>query len=412
MALFAKHTSAMPRKKAKPTRLPARLVAVSLLAVAGLAAANPDPRKDFSQEALEIERIAEQMVARARIPGLAMAIVEDGKVISLRGYGVVDSKLLEPVTPDTAFRVASLSKAFAGTLSAMLVREGAMDWDAPIVNQLPTFTLRDGQAASRISVRQILSHQVGLAYNTFDRDLEADQPYPLLAGKLAEAPLTCSPGECYAYQNIAFSLVGDVVFASTGDFYAAQVEKRIFHPLGMYGATFGRGELESSPSWARPHVRSGGTWVPVRPKENYYRVPPAAGVNASARDMAQWLIAQMGHRPEVLPPELLAEVQAPQVETPGEIRGSGWRGERLRAAHYGLGWRIYDYDGHTLVFHGGAVQGYRALAGFLPERDLGIVVLWNSESTVPWGLMPVTLDRALGLPRKDWLAPPAPRRRR
>src|SRR5690606_35299277 len=102
--------------------------------------------KDFSAEARELERIAEQMVARARIPGLAMAIVEDGKVISLRGYGVVDSKLLDPVTPDTAFRVASLSKAFAGTLSAMLVREGAMDWDAPIVNQLPAFTLRDGQA--------------------------------------------------------------------------------------------------------------------------------------------------------------------------------------------------------------------------------------------------------------------------
>ena len=409
MALFAKHTSVMPRKKDKF----APLLATLLLAAAGLAgAATPDPRKDFSHEAKDIEAIAERMVASARIPGLALAIVEDGKVISLRGYGVVDSKLLEPVTPDTAFRVASLSKAFAGTLSALLVREGAMDWDAPIVNQLPAFTLRDGQAASRISVRQILSHQVGLAYNTFDRDLEADQPYPLLAGKLAEAPLTCSPGECYAYQNIAFSLVGDLVFASTGDFYAHQVEKRIFHPLGMYGATFGRDALEASPSWARPHVRSGGTWVPVRPKENYYRVPPAAGVNASVRDMAQWLIAQMGHHPEVLSPELLAEVQAPQVETPGEIRGTGWRQERLRAAHYALGWRIYDYSGHTLVFHGGAVQGYRALAGFVPERGIGIVVLWNSESTVPWGLLPVTLDRALGLPRKDWLAPPAPRRRR
>ena len=402
----------MPRKKASPAPLIARLLALPLLALAGLASAATDASRDFSQEAREIERIAEQMVARARIPGMAMAIVEDGKVVSLRGYGVTDSKLREPVTPDTAFRIASLSKAFAGTISGLLVRDGAMDWDSPIVNQLPAFTLRDGEAAQKITIRQILSHQVGLAYNTYDRDLEADQPYPLLAQKLSQAPLTCSPGECYGYQNIAFSLVGDMVFATTGDFYAHQVEKRIFHPLGMFGATFGRDELEASPSWARPHVRSGGTWVPVRPKENYYRVPPAAGVNASARDMAQWLIAQMGHRPDVLPPELLAEVQAPQVETPGEIRGSGWRGERLRAAHYALGWRVYDYAGHTLVFHGGAVQGYRALAGFVPERGVGIVVLWNSESTVPWGLLPVTMDRALGLPRKDWLAPPAPARRR
>lgn len=402
MAVFAKHTSPMPRTKAGS----APLLALPLLALAGLACATAArAADDFSVEAREMERLAEQVVTRARIPGLAMAIVEDGKVISLRGYGVVDSKLREPVTPDTAFRVASLSKAFAGTLSALLVSEGAMSWDSPIVNQLPTFTLRDGAAAQKITVRQVLSHQVGLAYNTYDRDLEANQPYPLLAEKLSEAPLTCSPGECYAYQNIAFSLVGDMVFAATGDFYAHQVEKRLFHPLGMYGATYGREGLEASPSWARPHVRSGGTWVPVRPKETYYRIPPAAGVNASVRDMANWLVAQMGHRPDVLPPEVLNEIQTPQVATPGEVRGSGWRRDRLRNAWYGLGWRIYDYAGHTLVFHAGAVQGYRALAAFLPDRDIGVVILWNSESAMPTGLLPTALDKALGLPARDWLGP-------
>ncbi len=420
MRSYAKPTSPMPRKKdsARPAR--ARSVhgvavllaaAFACLAAGTMAQATP-PATRFAADAREMERLAADVVVRARIPSLAMAIVEDGQVVSLKAWGVVDSKTREPATVDTAYRVASLSKAFAGTLTALLVREGAMGWDTPITNQLPAFRLRDMQGAQRLTVRDLLAHRVGLAYNTYDRDLEADQPYPLLAEKLSEAPLTCSPGECYAYQNIAFSLVGDLVFASTGDFYDHQVAKRIFHPLGMYGATYGRDELEASASWARPHVRTGGTWVPVRPKENYYRVPPAAGVNASIRDMAQWLIAQMGHRPDVLPPEVLAEIQAPQVETPSEIRGAGWRGERLRAAHYGLGWRIYDYAGHTLVFHGGAVQGYRALAAFLPERDVGIVVLWNSESNMPWGLMPTAMDRALGLPRKDWLSPLAPRRRR
>ena len=156
---------------------------------------------------------------------------------------------------------------------------------------------------------------------------------------------------------------------------------------------------------------SGGTWVPVRPKETYYRIPPAAGVNASARDMAQWLIGQMGHRQEVLPDELLEEIRTPQVETPGEIRGSGWRRDRLREAHYALGWRIYDYAGHTLVYHAGAVQGYRAITGFVPERDIGVVILWNSESAMPSALFPSTIDRALGLPARDWMAPPARRRR-
>jgi len=86
-------------------------------------------------------------------------------------------------------------------------------------------------------------------------------------------------------------------------------------------------------------------------------------------------------------------------------KSSGWRRDRLRSAYYGLGWRIYDYAGHTLVFHGGAVQGYRALAAFLPEKDIGVVILWNSESAMPTGLLPTTLDKALGLPTRDWLGP-------
>lgn len=355
------------------------------------------------QDIAAIERQAEQLVIRSRIPGLAMAIVDRGRVVSLRGYGVTDTRSRQPATADTVYRIASLSKAFAGTLSAQLVREGALSWDAPITNQLPTFHLQDEDAAQRLTVRDILSHKLGLAHNSLDRDLEAEQPYPLLAVRLAEAPLACTPGECYGYQNIAFSLVGDLVFAVTGNFYTQQVEKRLFHPLGMYGATFGRDGLESSPSWARPHVRSRNQWIPVRPKETYYRVPPAAGVNASARDMAQWLLAQLGHFPEVLPRELLEEIHAPLVATPGEIRGSGWRRERLRSAHYGLGWRVFDYAGHRLVFHGGAVQGYRGMIGLLPDRDAGVVVLWNSESPAPSALLPTVIDRALGLPHREWM---------
>ncbi|HEX5755398.1 MAG TPA: serine hydrolase domain-containing protein [Arenimonas sp.] len=352
---------------------------------------------------IQFERKAEQVVSRSRIPGLAMAIVDRGRVVSVRGYGVTDTRSRQAANADTVYRVASLSKAFAATLSAQLVREGALTWDSPIANQLPAFRLKDADAAQRLTVRDILSHKVGLAHNTLDRDLEAEQPYPLLASRLADAPLACTPGECYGYQNIAFSLIGDLVFAVTGNFYSQQVEKRLFHPLGMYGATFGRDGLESSTNWARPHIRSRGLWQPVRAKETYYRVPPAAGVNASARDMAQWLLAQLGHFPEVLPHDLLAEIQSPLVPTPGEIRGRGWRGERLRDASYALGWRVFDYAGHKMVFHGGAVQGYRAMIALLPERDLGIVVLWNSESAAPSGLLPTITDRALGLPARDWL---------
>ena len=139
------------------------------------------------------------------------------------------------------------------------------------------------------------------------------------------------------------------------------------------------------------------------PKPTYYRLAPAAGVNASIHDMAQWLLAQGGHRPDVLPAPLLATLQSPIVGTPAEMRGASWRRERLNAAGYGLGWRIYDYAGHRLVFHGGAVQGYRGLMAMLPERDLGVAILWNGESSLPSGLLPTILDRAIGLPSQQWL---------
>jgi beta-lactamase class C len=358
---------------------------------------------DISVAARQVDRFAQQLVTQKGLPGIAIAIVQDGHVVTMHGYGRTGGPGGQPVGPDTVFRLASLSKAFAATLTAQLVSEGAMDWDRPVVNQLPAFKLRDYAAAKQVTVRDILSHRVGLTHNTYDRDLESNQPFPLLAEKLANAPLACSPGQCYGYQNVAFSLIGDLVFAATGDFYSHQVEKKIFHPLGMYASTYGRDALEASPSWARPHVRGRGGWVPVRPKESYYHVPPAAGVNSSIHDMAQWLIAQTGHRPDVLSEPLLRQIHTPQVSTPGEIRGSAWRRERLRNAWYALGFRIYDYGGHTLVFHGGAVQGYRGLIGFLPDQDVGIVVLWNSESSAPSGLLPSLMDRVLGMPARDWL---------
>ena len=368
------------------------------------ASATARPRHaDLTSAAREVEQLAAFVVERRNLPGMALVIVQDDRVLTLRGFGVTDAAGNEAVTPDTVFRLASLSKAFAATLSSQLVQEEAMNWDQPIVNQLPAFKLRDYRRAQEVTVRDVLSHKVGVARNMFDRDLEANAPYPLLAERLSDAPMTCSTGDCYAYQNIAFSLIGDLVFAATGDFYAHQVEKRIFHPLGMATATYGREGLEGSARWARPHVRRGTGWVAVRPKETYYHVPPAAGVNASANDMAQWLKAQMGQRPDVLPPEVLNPIHTPQVLTPGEMRGSRWRRERVRAAYYAMGWRVFDYAGHTLLFHGGAVQGYRGLIGILPDRGIGIVVLWNSESSAPTGLLPSLMDRALGLPREDWV---------
>ena len=349
------------------------------------------------------EALAEQLVQGQRVPGLAMAIVQDGRILSARGYGVTDVVRPQAVDSHTVFRLASLSKAFAGTMAGLLVNDGSLRWDSKVIDYVPGFHLVEPAYTSQVTVADLLSHRVGLkAHNAFDRDIEGNAEYYQVAQKLGSAPLTCAPGQCYAYQNVAFSLVGDVVFAASGSFYEQEVQRRLFKPLGMNDASLGLAGIESSPHWARPHVRSRNGWVSVNPKPTYYRLPPAAGVNASISDMAQWLLAHTGHRPDVLPAPLLATLHAPVVSTPGEMR-SGWRRDRLNAASYALGWRVFDYAGEEVVFHAGALQGYRGLTALLPGRDLGIAILWNSESSLPSGLLPTIIDRAIGLPAERWL---------
>ena len=354
-------------------------------------------------DVLRFETVANQLVANGRIPGLAMAIVKDGRILSARGYGVTDARNPQPVDAHTVFRLASLSKSFAGTVTGMLVNDGVLRWDSHLTDYVPEFRLSLPNAAQQVTVADVLSHRVGLTHNAFDRDLEGNADYHTLTMKLANAPMKCAPGECYAYQNVAFSLIGDVVFATTGQFFSETVARRIFKPLGMHDASYGLEGIEASARWARPHVRGGGGWVPLTPKPTYYRVAPAAGVNASISDMAQWLLAQTGHRPDVLPAPLLATLHAPLIDTPSEIRGASWRRARLSSAGYALGWRVFNYSGNDVVFHGGAVQGYRGAMALLPGKDLGVVLLWNSESALPSGLLPTILDSALGIADGQWL---------
>ena len=364
----------------------------------------PQPGATF--DPAQFEALAQQLVAGGRVPGLAMAIVQNGKIVSERGYGVTDVQGSQPIDNHTVFRLASLSKAFAGTLAGMMVNEGKFRWDTPVVDYVPWLRLSRPGAERQLTVADLLSHRVGLTRNAFDRDLEANADYGSLVAKLAYAPMTCNPGECYAYQNVAFSLIGNVLAATTGEGYGHELSRMVLKPLGMNDASVGLEGIESSPRWARPHVRGGGGWVALMPKPAYYHVLPAAGVNASISDMSQWLIAQTGHRPDVLPAPLLETLHRPVISTPTELRGSSWRRERLTSAGYAIGWRVYDYAGHQVVFHGGAVQGYRGVVAMLPDRDLGVAILWNSESALPSGLLPTILDSAIGLPYHAWIDNP------
>ncbi|MFC5582565.1 serine hydrolase domain-containing protein [Rhodanobacter terrae] len=383
-----------------PARATSTATTLPTVVVHGATGSLPPAR--IEQTIADYQRWLNRIAERHAVAGLATALVVDDKVVFEGTVGYADAVTKQPVTPHTVFRLASLSKAFATAMTGLLVDDGKLSWDTKLVDVLPYFKLKDMQAASEATVADILGQRLGLPRNTYDNMLEDDISYEELVRKLDEVNLICGVGQCYGYQNVAFGMIGDVVLARTGDFFYRQVDKRIFYPLGMTTASYGRAALESNKSWARPHRASSHGWLPFEPNETYYRVAPAAGVNASLRDMEKWLIAQMGGRQDVLPTSLLDVLHAPGVTTPSELNATPWRRARLTSAYYALGWRVYEYGGETLIFHAGAVAGYRTMIGFFPKYHVGVVTLWNSTGPIPSGLMPMVFDDLLNLPHVDW----------
>ncbi|MEO8811137.1 MAG: serine hydrolase domain-containing protein, partial [Rhodanobacter sp.] len=311
--------------------LPVRVMAVSTTNPPSTAASAtvPLPPARIKTATADYRRWLDLLAQRDAVAGLSTAIVVGNNVVFEGTIGFADAATRQPVSPTTVFRLASLSKAFATALTGLLVDDGKLSWDTRLIDVLPYFKLKDMQAADQATVSDILGQKLGLPRNTYDKMLEGDIPYQELVRKLDEVDMTCGVGQCYGYQNVAFSMIGDIVLARTGDFFYHQVDKRLFYPLGMSTASYGRAGLEASKSWARPHHASRRGWIPFEPNETYYRVAPAAGVNASLRDMEKWLIAQMGGRQDVLPTALLDVLHAPGVATPSELRATPWRRARL-----------------------------------------------------------------------------------
>ena len=324
--------------------------------------------------------------------GLAYAIVRADAPTQIQTYGVKQLGTTDRIDRDTRFRIASLSKAFAGTIAAELMQEERLDLNAPLSQYRPDFRLKTA-AASNIRIEQILTHRMGLPPNAYDNLLEAGTPVATIERKLAGVKPICTPGTCYGYQNVTYDLIVDVLEQIEGSPYAQILKRRIFDPLGMRHASLGKAALEADNNWARPHRRRRGeAWRKIDVKPNYYLLPAAAGVNASIADMAQWLRAQLGHAPQALSAETLALSHAPRTNTLSETRRKARRMPGLTKTAYGLGWRIYNYDGETVITHSGAVAGYAASIAFIPERQTGIVLLSNTNTRSFHQIVPLFLE--------------------
>jgi beta-lactamase class C len=357
------------------------------------------------------EQILDAAFATGDFVGLSVAVVRDGETVLLRTYGARETGG-EPVTPKTVFRIASLSKGFTASLAALAFSDGLLSESGSATAHAPELSLRGG-AEKSLTIGHLLSHRTGLPPNAYDNLLEEGAAPEEILAKYRDVALVCPVGSCYAYQNIAFDIVGRALSAAYGEPFAELVAERLFVPLGMESASVGEAALSAAGNVARPHKRDRlpggaparyGPWRVVPVKSAYYKIPAAGGLNASILDMAEWLKAQMGGRPEVLPPAALALLHAPRVSTPAETARIRPVSTRYAQTQYGYGWRLYAYDGKPVITHSGTVDGYAAQIAILPTENVGIVILSNAQSRRFWRLLPTFLDIEFDLPREDWLA--------
>ena len=372
-------------------------VAANARISARLAKVEPASRSRINYAGLDAR--LRRMVEKPTMVGMAVGIVENGRITFLSGYGETLEGSGERVTPETVFRWASVSKGVASTMVAKLAEEGRLRFDQPVAAVAPSLHL-PGRNELKATVGDVLSHRLGLYRNAFDNKLEEGQDVTFLRGTLATLNSVCPPGTCWSYQNVAYDAASEMVSRVGGMRYQEMVERDLFGPLGMSSASLTIDGLVHSRSWARPH--SVGR-RPLEVNDNYYRVPAAGGVNSDIKDMTLWMLAQMGQMPQVLSPQLLETIHQPRVKTPGERARMRKFLERLGEAQYGYGWRSYDYAGHRIIGHRGGVNGYRSLILFDPQLKSGVVALWNSNTSQPGGLEFEVMDMLYGLQFRDWM---------
>ncbi|HSX84866.1 MAG TPA: serine hydrolase [Cellvibrio sp.] len=314
------------------------------------------------------------------VPGVAVVIVSGGQIKSLNGYGVRRAGTREKVTPDTVFRLASLSKAFAATSASVLVHEGGISWDTKVTAVLPSVVFKNARYGKELTLRHALSQSSGLPRHTYTHFIDENMNYADIVARLRYVNFVCPPGKCFAYQNVMYSLAGDMMKKKSGMSFEKYTEQKVLDPLGMRSASYGLNNYNASPNRAAPHIASGKRWIPTSVTANWYRVAPAAGVNASIVDMSRFLLAQMGKRQDVLPLAVLDPIQARVTKnTPAQ----NYYGVRKAVGNtaYGMGWRVFDYGRNkNFIHHGGHVKGFRTEMVFNRDLQIGMVFLSNSET--------------------------------
>lgn len=345
-----------------------------------------------------IDSLMKQAMESLKIPGFAVGIVMDGKIVFTKGYGVRKLNEPLPVTENTLFAIGSCSKAFTTFALGQLVDIGSIAWDDPVIKYLPEFRLQDLHATHHLTIRDLVTHRSGLPRHDFAW-YNSTFPRSEILKRLEHLEPTCDLREKFQYNNLMYAVAGIVIEKVTGQTWEEYVAEHIFKPLGMDRSNFSVDQSQLADDFSFPHTEKKDQ-AEVIPFRNICNVGPAGSINSSIGNMMKWVGLQLSDGMQLINPATLADMHVIHMPMHLQLFDSP------TYFGYGLGWVIGLHKGHLTVTHGGGIDGFISCVAMFPKEKIGVVVLTNSDSH---GLFPTMAayaiaDLLMGAEEDQWLA--------
>lgn len=326
-----------------------------------------------------IDTYVERALGDWKIPGVSVAIVRNGKVVFIKGYGVKELGSSEKVDANTLFMIGSNTKAFTATALAMLETDKKLTLDDKVQQWMPSFSMYDPWVAKEANLRDLLCHRLGFEtfqgdFMYFDSDLTRDEVF----AKFAKVKPAHSFRSKWGYTNAAFGVAGVVIEKASGKPWNVFIKERIFDPLGMNDSRVLSGEIATAPNKATAHTVVNGELKKI-PYGDIDNIGPAGSISSSAQDMSKWVLMQLNNG-KLDNKTVVAASAINQTRFPHSIMGNG--GYMFNKGHfnlYGLGWFLEEYSGRKIVSHTGGVNGFVTSVTLIPEEKTGIIVLTNTD---------------------------------
>lgn len=341
------------------------------------------------------------------VPGMAVGIVKDGKMVFAKGYGVREVGKPDKVDENSLFAIASISKAFTTTAMAMMVQDGKLRWNDPVRKHLPYFQLYDDYVSNNAMVIDLLSHRIG--HRTFSGDAIWYLSDDLTAEDIIRRARYLEPSypfrAGYGYSNIMYITAGEVMKTVDGRPWGPIIQSRIFDKIGMDRSVYSSKMLASKGNFITPHSTLDGKNLPIQ-WEDWEIIAPTGGVISSAVDMSKWMIFNLQHG--VWKGDTLLTKDSRNilwsVQNPGRVDHTD-KNQDTHLSGYGLGWNLQDYKGKLRATHGGGYSGVLSNITLIPDDNLGIIVFTNCmKGGILGAVVNYTLDAYNRSPERDWSA--------